>query len=432
MRVSHILESNYQNDPFEEHTPSESDRKDAEKRNKAASAHMHGTALRNMHQWVTTAGALSKISQTRKLRPGEEVVLYKGSRFIITTKDPVQVAHIKKASEKLSAQVDVVAEHGNTTSIRQISILAKSKRDRWDTADAVVLGLFKANATSKQMEGAEYVKLYLEYAVKAPWPELEQYIWRWPSMATEYVDKAYKGKRCGPYEALLKRQLSQSAGIKPNQNYGDSLETAVSWTSQYVQRHMKTAWPEVEKDLLKSGSSTSLDRYLKVRGTAWPEYEHWLLNRITPTAYVDDSVFLYERRYKKGKWPELKAAILYAVNPRYIMAYAQDYMGGRWTEAEELMKRALKSPPNNTFGDGFVGYSNMFKITWDQHTMRDMLNLPARCLLWYAQEVLQKRWPEAEAAAERQYKPEPYGPPYQYKEYAKKLMPGGKWPKVGL
>lgn len=426
MRIQDLLESPDADNPFEDSQLSPREEAALEKRQLAYAKFMHTYSERAFRNWIMP-GKLSKTTAKAKRKPGDEVVMYRGLRYLIITTDPVEREKIKKAAARLNKHVDVLANATTINSMTKLGTMAKAKQARWPQGDEFFLKELTVSKGKVIGDWQVFIP-YIEYAIKSPWPELEKYIFKWPGLAALYVKSAYNGTRCSRYEDMLYDSLL-AATTQDKIDYLDRL------ISTYTANHRKTPWPEVERFLLKTSYAEYPYQYLRtVKKSVWPEFEEYLLNRVQKNSWPDQQLWSYVKQFKGGKWPELASKISKEAAYKFVLSYAQTVVGGRWDIGENLLVELIKTRHSTEVDYAFSSYTLLYKVQWGNNVLKYMAQtVTPFALLHYAVKIMQKRWPEAEDKTEYAYQKGSTAGDFHYaaRLYANAFL-NGKWPAVGI
>lgn len=429
MRIFNILEST--DDPFQEVDVSDREQIRWQKNREQIAQYRQKKAEKKMSPHI---GKLLKTNA--KLKPNQVEIFHDGKRYVIDKNHPDREL-IQKINARVSRAISATANAQDTDSPRQVARMAKLKRSRWDKGDAVILQAVKEHIQSTQRAlqtnnnavadpAIKYIREYFEYAVKAPWPEVEGYVTRLNNSFTikQYLDCAYPNKRWPMYEDYMKKRVANETST--NGVIGQDIIL-------YAKNHIRGAWPEMEPTVLKHSYGIGyVYDYCKLRNGPWPEFEALMLKLVPKEEYPNVTLFDYTKKFRNGFWSQFEDAVLATDQLAWVDAYASTITQGRWKEGEAAMMRVIAKPTDPSKGHltsfaRFTTYTKRNNINWPASVIEKLeRNMPAENMLQFAINVMDKRWPAAELKMQYYAKNFNQNMSYVAKEYATQFL-GGVW-----
>jgi len=246
-----------------------------------------------------------------------------------------------------------------------------------------------------------------------------------PGLYEEFIRAAYEkhGVSIMTPDTALERSIQKVVDMLkekyPNLFRGHSVATHAGIAENWISRNgfpEKLRNQELESLIIQS-PNTAL-KYTFLLGYRWPEGEKGILK--SPESTFHYSVY-FLNSYKhltsinaeKYSWPEGEKVI--ATSAEYSYRYAQEVIKGRWEEGEEAIKtspkyareyaiRVLKAPwPEgedviaSSAEDAYAYAYKYYQGTGWPKAEKTLLQHPEYVDI-YITNVLQKRWPEGEAA----------------------------------
>lgn len=339
MRLIHFLLENDPNDQ-DEHYPDRTPEEEKEHQHlmQEYAKYREQKVAAKLKAYIDNVRVLKSTPSRKTIPAGAEKVTILGRPCIIVTPDPKERADIKR----LIAQHErfIKARSQDASSPKSVASIARQLGGRTPEMDAVILssltnyikGKQKTRSTAQGKQHADktlsHVRSYIEKAVHAPWPELEQYVFKYFTMAEEYWKSAYHKKDWPKYESFLLRQIAAksdnvypfalryAAKVKPKgwPEFKAAMEsvlytfTSPNVTSAYLKYctdHSASINLSLKQTLEQKCSSDAMLRYAVKMRKLWPVAEQKAEERYRKLShpYTTDAEKAYATMFLRGKWP---------------------------------------------------------------------------------------------------------------------------------